>query len=356
MLSTASTASTSGTGLLVTESYSGELDTLRLQANQFNQLFDVMPAGVVIIDGDGVVVKANKTAISLFSMDLVGQAWIDVIKQAFKPRADDGHEVSLKDGRRVKLDVSSFASQAGQLILITDLTETRLLQEKLGKMEKLSALGKMVSTLAHQIRTPLSAAMLYCSNLGNADLPEEKRSSFLDKLADRLQTLEQQVNDMLLFAKSGGKQVVAVIDAQDLITEAVRGCDTEVEKANATLNVAIESINQPVVGNKNALVGAIQNLIHNALQVNSEQVCIELKAYQQDDFLHVHVLDNGSGVDLTKSDEIFEMFYTSKEQGTGLGLAVVKSVAKAHHGDVSVSNRTESGADFCLKLPLFKGS
>ncbi len=352
--STSSTDSAQIEQKLLTEAFSGELDLLRLQSNQLNQLFDVMPAGVVIIDGDGIVVKANNVANNLLGLELLKKAWINIIKQAFKPRADDGHEVSLIDGRRVKLDISSFGSQAGQLILITDLTETRLLQDKLSQMQRLSALGRMVSTLAHQIRTPLSAAILYCSNLSTKSLAEDKRSKFQDKLASRLHDLETQVNDMLLFAKSGGKQVVAVLDVNELIKDAINGVEAQIEDAKAEIEIKLHSERLEILGNKSALEGALQNLIHNSLQVISNGAKISVQAYSAADSLFIHIKDNGCGIDSKNAEQIFEPFYTSKVQGTGLGLAVVKSVAKAHHGDVMLISKAGEGAEFCIKLPLFQ--
>ncbi|MEW6996870.1 PAS domain-containing sensor histidine kinase [Colwelliaceae bacterium BS250] len=339
---------------LLTEAFPGELDLLRLQSNQLNQLFDVMPAGVVIIDGDGIVVKANNVASDLLGLQLLKNAWIDIIKKAFKPRADDGHEVSLIDGRRVKLDISSFGSQAGQLILITDLTETRLLQDKLSQMQRLSALGRMVSTLAHQIRTPLSAAMLYCSNLASKSLPPEKRIAFQDKLTSRLHDLEQQVNDMLLFAKSGGKQIVAVLSVKSLLNDTINGVEAQIEEANATIKLDVADGNLQILGNKSALEGALQNLIHNSLQVIKNGAHVNITAIEQGELLVINVKDNGCGIDAQDAEKIFEPFYTSKVQGTGLGLAVVKSVAKAHHGDVTLVSKPGEGAEFCIKLPLFQ--
>ncbi|MFM9745848.1 histidine kinase dimerization/phospho-acceptor domain-containing protein, partial [Streptomyces brasiliscabiei] len=81
-------------------------------------------------------------------------------------------------------------------------------------MQRLSALGKMVASLAHQVRTPLSAAMLYAANLGSKRLPESSRGDFHTKLMSRLRDLETQVNDMLLFAKSGDQQVVERVSMQ----------------------------------------------------------------------------------------------------------------------------------------------
>src|SRR5690625_5484430 len=116
------------------------------------------------------------------------------------PRRDDGHEVSLHDGRRISIATRDLGVD-GQIILLTDQTETRRLQHELSRHERLSALGKMMSALAHQIRTPLSAAMLYAGHLCNADLPEQRRQDFAEKISGRLNHTERQVQDMLLFVK-----------------------------------------------------------------------------------------------------------------------------------------------------------
>jgi two-component system sensor histidine kinase FlrB len=121
-------------------------DTTFKQATMADQLIEMMPTGLVMLDGDGVVVKINKVARSLLEEPILGQPWFAVIARSFKPRADDWHEVSLKDGRRVKLEIASLGDRPGQLIMITDLTETRLLQDKVGQMQRLSSLGRMVST------------------------------------------------------------------------------------------------------------------------------------------------------------------------------------------------------------------
>jgi two-component system sensor histidine kinase FlrB len=367
---------------LATESFPGELAALRQELAQINQrtddsisavssttpstqflkqtqmadqLIEMMPTGLVMLDGDGVVVKINKVARNLLEEPVLGQLWFNVIARSFKPRADDWHEVSLKDGRRVKLEIASLGNQPGQLIMITDLTETRLLQDKVGQMQRLSSLGKMVSTLAHQIRTPLSAAMLYSANLSNRKLSDSARATFQDKLSARLQDLEQQVNDMLLFSKSGKEQVVAPLSVKELITDSVQAMDALTAKANAKINVQLNNENCQILANKNALVGAIQNLIHNSLQtqaVESDTTVINIQVYVEKNTVFVSVQDNGPGIESASVDKIFEPFYTSSSKGTGLGLAVVKSVVEAHQGEVSYLSEAGQGAHFCLKLPL----
>ena len=340
--------------LLEKEAYPGELALLRQQSSQNNQLIDVMPTGLVMLDGSGIVTKVNKVASQLLDEPILGQAWFNVIQRSFKPRADDWHEVSLNDGRRVKLEITTLGDQPGQLIMITDLTQTRLMQDKLSQLQRLSSLGRMVSTLAHQIRTPLSAAMLYSANLTNSKLDEASRSSFQGKLSSRLKDLEQQVNDMLLFSKSGKEQVVTELSVNEVVTESLQKIEALITKADAKVTLKTCDSDCSILGNKHALTGAIQNLIHNSLQVikNNAEITIQAKCHGA--FAYISIEDNGEGIDNALADKIFEPFYTSKTQGTGLGLAVVKSVVEAHQGQVRLLTDQGNGAHFCIKLPLIK--
>lgn len=321
-----------------------------------NQLIDVMPTGLVMLDGNGIVVKINQVARNLLDEPILGQPWFNVIARSFNPKEDDWHEVSLKDGRRVKLEITTLGAQPGQLIMITDLTETRLLQDKLAQMQRLSSLGKMVSTLAHQIRTPLSAAILYSENLTHSTLAESARTKFQGKLNDRLYDLEQQVNDMLLFSKSGKEQVVVPISIAELIDDSVNAMEALLDNSNTQLNITLPEPKLQILGNKNALTGAIQNLLHNALQAMSaasvKKPLITIQLYSQNNHVYVSVKDNGPGIDAKISDKIFKPFYTSSSKGTGLGLAVVKSVVGAHQGEVKLINQADCGAHFVIKLPL----
>ena len=326
------------------------------QSQMADQLIEMMPTGLVMLDGNGIVVKINQVARGLLDEPILGQPWFNVIARSFKPRADDWHEVSLKDGRRVKLEIASLGNQPGQLIMITDLTETRLLQDKVGQMQRLSSLGRMVSTLAHQIRTPLSAAMLYSANLSNRKLSDSARGTFQEKLSSRLRDLEQQVNDMLLFSKSGNEQVVTSLSVNELINDSVHSMDALITKAKAQVNLHLPSNDHSILANKNALTGAIQNLLHNALQatgtLQNEHAIITIQVYGQNDAVYISVKDNGSGINSKNISKIFEPFYTSTSKGTGLGLAVVKSVVEAHQGEVNYLSQPGEGAHFCLKLPL----
>jgi len=333
-----------------------ELDALRLQANRLEHLLQVMPAGVVVIDGKGYVRQSNNLAKALLGEPLEGQLWRTIIARSFKPQADDGHEVSLYDGRKVKLSITPLEKEPGQLIVLTDLTETRQLQQRIGHLQKLSSLGKMVASLAHQIRTPLSAAMLYAANLSNNTLNKMSREKFSEKLVSRLRDLESQVNDMLLFAKSGDEQVITEISLHSLMQEVQQGADAMLQSQNASLVLSLPEPDVIILGNKTALAGALQNLIHNALTVKPQNAQINLTASRQHDdpcWVNLSVTDNGPGIKTENISRVFEPFFTTKSNGTGLGLAVVMSVAQSHQGKVHVTNLADGGACFTMCLPTY---
>lgn len=331
---------------------SEELHQLKQRNQELSHLVDVLPNGVVVLDTKGQVSQANKVAVDLLGEPLEGQKWRTIIGRSFKPRSDDGHEVSLFDGRRVKLEIMPL--QSGQLIVMTDLTETRKLQERISHLQRVSALGRMVASLAHQIRTPLSAAMLYAANLSNKKLKIDTRDSFVNKLTSRLVDLEKQVNDMLMFAKSGENQVLEQVSMQQLLTAVHQSSDSMVQQVGQ-FNVELPEPDICILANKTSLASAITNLVHNAVQVIGKGVTIHLSAKRLDsepNKVCISVEDNGPGIDSQNMEKIFEPFFTTRSQGTGLGLSVVKTVAQAHQGHVEVQNKAEGGAIFQIYLPI----
>ena len=329
-----------------------EVELLRQQNTELSHLVDVLPNGVIVLDNKGMVSQANRVAIELLGEPLEGEKWRTVISRSFKPRDDDGHEVSLRNGRRVKLEIMPLKS--GQLIVMTDLTETRKLQDRISHLQRVSALGRMVASLAHQIRTPLSAAILYAANLSNSRLKLEQRNSFAHKLSSRLSDLETQVNDMLMFAKSGENQVLEQVSLQQLLTSVYQSSDAMVSPCGA-MTVELPEPDICLLANKTSLASAITNLVHNAVQVVGQGVNIHLSAQRvssKPNQVCISVEDNGPGIPESQMQRIFEPFFTTRSQGTGLGLSVVKTVAQAHQGHVEVTNKSQGGATFSLYLPI----
>ena len=164
-------------------------------------LMHALPSGIVILDSYGRIKHSNPAAVRMLGALRQGQYWRELIVEKFEPRVDDGHEVSLKNGLRVNLSTRSLESESGQLIVINNLTETRKLQTQLSRHQRLSSMGKMMSSLAHQIRTPFSAALLHADNLMRRNKQDKAIDDSGRKIISRLRNIERQIRDMLIFAK-----------------------------------------------------------------------------------------------------------------------------------------------------------
>ncbi|EON94053.1 two-component sensor [Marinobacter lipolyticus SM19] len=326
-----------------------ELEEKEKLADRLSTLLTALPAGVVVLDSQGVVTQTNPAAISLLGEPLDGERWVDVIRRCFAPRRDDGHEVSLKDGRRVSIEIRTMENQPGQLILLTDLTETRHLQSQLAHAQRLSAMGKMVASLAHQIRTPLSAAILYGGHLSQEDLDEEMRQRCASRLMSRLTHLEQQVRDMLIFAR-GETRLAEELSAESLITALGSALDGLKLAAGVEVHLDSQVEDCRVMCNRDALVGACTNLVNNSVEAGATRVTVQLAPVAGE--LVIRVVDNGPGFEAGQAGQLMEAFYTTKSHGTGLGLAVVQAVVKAHQGRFAMQSPEQGGAVATLTLPL----
>ncbi len=338
-------------GLNAALSVAHDQSAVRLQekerlAHRLEHLLDALPAGVIVLDAAGLISHCNPAAIELLGQSLLGAAWRDVVSEVFAPRADDGHEISLHDGRRVNIATRSLGDEPGQLILINDVTETRALQSKVSRMQRLSALGRTAAVLAHQIRTPLSSALLYASSL------EQGRAR--EVIIGRLGKLEKLVGDMLAFAGAGDFPVASIALGPHL-NEFVNGLQNQLAQSKAQLDFHALDTKVTISGSWESLQSALQNLVNNALEACGDgarlDFRVELLAKTQ---LRITLQDNGPGVSAENQARIFEAFYTTRSNGTGLGLAVAKAIIESHGGELNLHSSDTRGTTLVIELPILE--
>jgi len=327
-------------------------------ANRHSRLLEVLPAGVVVIDGEGIVQEANAAAIDLLGEPLSGERWIHIIQRSFKPQPGDGHDVSLSDGRLVHISTSPLGNEPGQIILLQDVTETRSLQSKVSHLQRLSTMGEVAARLAHQIRTPLSSALLYLAPLLKDDSEPAIRQRFAGRLKHSLTHMEQLVKDMLAFSR-GSMAATSPIAVSALLDEVEQQFHAQPQSGQLQLRIHNHVNDGHIYGSQAALASAINNLLNNARQACNEQGQIRLFAEfvedeQQQSWIDISVEDDGPGISEAEREKILTPFYTTRAGGTGLGLAVVQSIAKAHKGSLWIDSDEGEGSTFGLRLPVYQ--
>lgn len=337
-------------------------------ASRLSTILNALPAAIVVLDRFGCIQETNPSADQLFrdcvaDNKLVGLPWVDVIKCAFAPRSDDGHDISLQDGRRVNITTNALEADTGQILLIKDVTQSRELTEQLNRFQKMTAMGEMASGLAHQIRTPLATSMLYASHLKQTELQTENRLELVAKVQSQMRHIEKLVNDMLMFARGDvtGNQpflLSLLINDLQILTQ------SEIKNNNVNLSINNEMADKKVMmaGSKEVLLSGLQNMISNAIQSfygadyfhgteESREITIRVNQVEAN-MVDILVCDNGMGITLEQQDRILEPFFTTRSQGTGLGLSVVDTIAKTHNGYLWFESVEGEGSTFALRLPF----
>lgn len=318
-------------------------------SERLSSLLDALPAGVVLLDQAARVTALNPAALAMFDADSIGRHWGDVAQQHLVPTRTVGEW--LLGEARVSIAESTLASGGGKLLLVHDVTAAHQMMTELERSQRLAAMGEMAASLAHQLRTPLAAALLYTANLGQPGVSEESRAKFSGKATAQLQRLERLIQDVLLFARgeSIGRDLIS---ASELLQEAAQTVEPLMRERSLTFTAVDQCGGAVLTGGRKALFGALVSLLENAMQATPVGGKICLSGKRCGDMLALSVADTGSGISAEQRGRIFEPFFTTKGQGTGLGLAIALGVARAHGGTIDVSSTPGSGAEFVMLLPV----
>ena len=319
-------------------------------ADQLGVLLEALPAAIVLVDVRDRVDRFNPAAEQLFPGLAWGRRWSEVKQEVVAAEPTPG-DWRLRDGRRVSVSQRPL-NDRGRIMVVVDVTDQRRLQERAERQDRLTAMGEMAAQLAHQVRTPLSTSVLYAGQLAKGNLSDQQRQQFSEKLLDGLRHTETLVREMLAFSR-GGSFSRQAIHVDDAIVTALAGLRPRLRTLGARLDIDVEAARRGrIAGNLDALAGAFSNLIDNALNHGAQGVTIRITAVADDaEFLTLRVEDDGPGIDPAALPRVFDPFFTTRERGTGLGLAVVQAVVLEHGGSLRAAASTLGGARFDIQLP-----
>jgi hypothetical protein len=222
--------------------------------------------------------------------------------------------------------------------------------------------SQFVSSVSHELKTPLTAIRMFAETLrlGRSKDPETQRE-YLDTIVNESERLTRLLNNVLDFSKiEQGKRIYRPGPASlsEIIQAAARAMEYPLSQQGFKLNVQTEEELPEIWLDRDALEQAILNLLHNAMKYSGESRDIDLRLHRRENEAVIQVIDRGVGIDPGEKERIFEKFYRvpSEENkrlpGTGLGLALVSHIIKAHGGHIEVEGAPGKGSTFSLYLPL----
>ena len=333
--------------------------------------------GIVVVDEGGHVRTLNPAARSVFHLPLVdvdGRAFKDLVdpalREALAPIVDALDAVRahgelttfplVRLGERV-VDVAlvpirdrAGTSLADVLVLGEDVTLREETRERLLQSERLAAIGRLAAQITHEIRNPLSSVALNIDLLGDdvPALPVERQRevrSILDAVGSEVERLTQITEGYLRFARLPAPKRVSA-DVGDLLADLVAFSQGDAAKAGVMLELHVEPGLPAVPHDPARLRQAVLNLLRNGVEAAGRGGTVRIGAKATAKGARVTVEDTGPGVPDDVKERLFTPFFTTKPQGTGLGLMLAREIVLEHKGELAVETSALGGASFAIDL------
>lgn len=322
--------------------------------NHHKSLIDAVPGAVLLLDSHGDIVNANATAHDWLNGPLLGECWRDVYRREFAQGLSPG-DLSTHDKRLLNISTRPLGREPGQVVLLSDVTESRTLQQRIDRNTRLASMGEMIARLSHQIRTPIATAVLYLTQMQAGSLDAQTRLNFTNKSLARLRHVEKMIRDMLMFAH-GAHLDFESIPVSELVDELDRQLAPLIESARAIVQVQC-STGEFLRANRMGMVTALLNICSNAIENSGAALKLSVDAYSDGmQWVIFEISDNGSGIPQDLRQRVFQPFYSTRSDGTGLGLSVANSIIEAHHGTIEIRDAKSGGALFLIKIPALNRS
>jgi len=344
---------------------------------RFRHLFEQAGEAIVVVsDRDFSIIELNQKARDMLGLEKLGVDRIPLARflelQLPDPPPVTGTDwfnllakqpsvnVRRRDGqsRRATLVGSEIQleQRTAYQIVLQDLTDKSRLEQQLRQAEKLSALGQMISGVAHELNNPLTAIRGYLELiLAKHDLAEVTRSN-LEKVAIESERAAKLVTQFLHFARER-KARREMSDLNDIIRRTLELREFEFRVASLKVELDLDEKAPRTFLDPDQAQQILHNLITNALHamINSHPPHrLGVRSFVENGCVAVEVADDGPGIPEEQLSQIFEPFYTTKEvgTGTGLGLSIAHSIMVDHKGRIECRNAEEGGAVFTLRFPI----
>jgi len=332
-----------------------------------------MPAGLLLVNATGLITSANpaaETALGVRGLafrrytealgpdSALARLLTDCLEQARTFRREEiEYTTPAGELRQLGVTISPILhgprKVSGAICLLSDLTELVALQKQIHLKENLAALGELSAGIAHEFKNALATISGYAQMI-RGEAAESELAEHAQRILEQTRAVTHVVTEFLRFARP-----LELVDEQVAMQPLIERVVAEVREAMPQVSLTSEGEFAEVTGDEGLLRQALLNLARNAAEAAAAQPfsgrvvvhgAVERGAARG--VQRISIADNGPGIPHEDLPKIFLPFYTTKTNGTGLGLAVVQKIIVQHSGGVEARNQPEGGAEFIVWLPL----
>jgi PAS domain S-box-containing protein len=337
-----------------------------------------MPAGLLLVNSAGLITSANPAAEAALGVKSLayrrsseilgaGSRLTELVAACLEQgrtfrREEVEYLTPSSELRQLGVTISPIQNNSneitGAILLLSDLTELAALQKQIHTKENLAALGELSAGIAHEFKNALATISGYAQMIRSEAQPGTELHEHGDLILRQTRSLTHVVTEFLKFARP-----LELADEQVSISPMMERIVAEIAEAVPEVSIDVHGEFGEVSGDDALLRQAILNLARNAAEAAAGNpagghVVIrgEIDKSGPLQGLRIYITDNGSGIAAEDLSKIFVPFYTTKTNGTGLGLAVVQKIVVQHGGSVEARNQSCGGAEFILWLPFVRES
>jgi signal transduction histidine kinase len=338
-------------------------------------ILDGLHEGIVAFDSQAVVFFANRSAVRMMNWEnrcVVGESAEDLFRVRSKLLAllKDGFNGKFQDHPTEPLDANlwddtqrlavstaplDLGIETGLVVSMQDVSTLRRAEWEMFQLEKMSALGRLAASVAHEVRNPLGAIGIQLQLL-EEDL-SDLEPSFRESISRRLniaqlemKRLDRIVQNFLRFSSTPKLNLKSVC-LNDVVRHVFELVMPEAREQGIFLSVSLGENLPPVSGDESQLGQAVLNIIVNAFQAIEGEGVVEARTRPTEDGVCLTLSDTGCGIPQSEIDRIFEVYYTTRDEGTGLGLSIAQRIIYQHGGHIDLSSEQATGTRFDIFLP-----
>jgi PAS domain S-box-containing protein len=337
---------------------------------------DVAAVAILVLDGEGRVTLINQRGCEILGLEaeeVLGRPWVDTfVSEAHRERTRQGLEELIRGELAPDLTrtfENLIRTASGEERLVTwrrtvlrdsrgrvtatvssgeDVTDRRNAERKLRAQESLAEMGQLAAIVAHEVRNPL-AGIRGAVQILSRRTPDEEDRKVMDRIVERVDTLNALTEDLLVYARPH-RPDLAPVSLERVLAAARRLLAGHADLAAVSVEVAGDDL--VLTADEKMLQDVFLNLFLNAAQAMKGAGTIRVTIVPGTETARVHVEDDGPGIAPDTRERLFEPFFTTRHQGTGLGLPIVKRDVEAHGGEVSIGRVDGGGTRVTVSLPL----
>ncbi|MEE3233619.1 MAG: ATP-binding protein [Candidatus Latescibacterota bacterium] len=342
--------------------------------NYLNNILDSMSGGVLVVDLNGDITHFNQEA-----EDITGYKPSDVLGHPYEDTigVSEGRELTamrtLESGERLinrekslkKADdtiiplgfsTSLLRDEQGTILgaveVFNDLTEVKRLEAEIQRVKTLAALGEMAATVAHEIRNPLGGIAGYAGMLERDLASDDPNRRLVHRITEGVGRLNRIVSSLLTYTRPLRLNAHPV-NLVDVVEETLAFYAIDIERQRDDIEIQRNFPGKPLICNLDPeqLQQVILNLLQNATQAMPEGGTLSIRVFENDKNGTFCIGDTGTGMDEDVLEKLFTPFFTTKEDGTGLGLVTSKKIIDAHEGEIQVESEPNTGTQFFVTVP-----